>query len=126
MAKGCSTFALFIICLVVIGFIKNHVINHDRPNPPDDHLCNISQSIKAEIAGYSTIVKKIITSTTAEGSKFRKKTWNALAYFVDTFGNRISGTKNLENSIDFMLQLLKSYELENVHSENVSVPHWVR
>lgn len=125
MAKGlCNTFALFIICLVVIGIIKNYV-NHSHNNPPDDH-CNVNPSIKAEIAGYSKIINKIITSTTAEGGRFRKKTWNELAYFVDTFGNRISGTENLENSIDYMLQLLKSYGLENVHGENVSVPHWVR
>lgn len=113
-----------IIFLVICGIIRNHFSQDNTPNPPDK--CNVSLELKTEIASYSTIVSKIITSTTENGGRFRGKSWKELAYFVDTFGNRISGSVNLENSIDYMINLLKSYGLENVHGENVSVPHWVR
>lgn len=45
---------------------------------------------------------------------------------MDTFGARVSGTDNLEDAIDYALDLMKDYELENVHGEEVQVPHWVR
>lgn len=38
----------------------------------------------------------------------------------------MSGSKNLEDSIDYMVDLMKSIGLENVHTENASVPHWER
>lgn len=38
----------------------------------------------------------------------------------------MSGTKNLEHAIDWMLTTLKSAGLDNVHTENASVPHWER
>lgn len=57
---------------------------------------------------------------------FQGGTYKELAKFVDTFGARTSGTENLENSIDYALDLMKQYGLENVHGEEVQVPHWVR
>ncbi|KAJ8917135.1 hypothetical protein NQ315_012627 [Exocentrus adspersus] len=54
------------------------------------------------------------------------KTTGELADFVDKFGARLSGTQNLEDSIDYMLALLKEYGLDNVHGEEVTVPHWER
>lgn len=38
----------------------------------------------------------------------------------------MSGSDSLENSIDFMVDKLKSVNLENVHTENASVPYWKR
>lgn len=99
--------------------------------PPIDKSCNISIELKTEIASYSYIVNKIISSTSfnrfrLRGNNVQGKMWKELAYFTDRFGNRISGSQNLENAIDYMIEHLISYELENVHSENVSVPHWIR
>ena len=56
----------------------------------------------------------------------RNQTYNALAKFVDKFGSRFTGTKNLENSLDYMLCTLHEAGLENIRFENVTVPHWVR
>lgn len=50
----------------------------------------------------------------------------SLADFVDKFGPRMSGSESLENAIDYMLDELKRVGLENVHTENASVPHWTR
>ncbi|MDB4917476.1 MAG: peptidase family protein [Gemmatimonadetes bacterium] len=52
--------------------------------------------------------------------------WNRIAEFTDTFGNRLSGTDNLERAIDWVLAKMKADGLENVRGEPVMVPHWVR
>lgn len=45
---------------------------------------------------------------------------------MERFGGRLTGSENLEKSIDYMLKVLAEDGLENVHGENVTVPHWVR
>lgn len=45
---------------------------------------------------------------------------------VDRFGNRMSGTQNLEDTIDYMVEVMKSAGLDNVHTEDAPVPHWIR
>ena len=52
--------------------------------------------------------------------------WKRLAKLTDTFGNRLSGTKALEDAIDWVLAEMKRDGLENVRGEPVKVPHWVR
>jgi carboxypeptidase Q len=52
--------------------------------------------------------------------------WQRLAYVSDTFGNRLSGSPNLEAAIKWALEEMKRDGLENVHAEPVKVPHWVR
>ena len=52
--------------------------------------------------------------------------WKRLAELTDTFGHRLSGSRALEDAIDWMLAELKRDGFENVRGEPVSVPHWVR
>jgi carboxypeptidase Q len=52
--------------------------------------------------------------------------WNRLAEMVDTYGNRPAGSASLESAIDWMVVQMKKDGLENVHTEPVMVPHWVR
>ena len=52
--------------------------------------------------------------------------YNRLAALCDTFGPRFSGSTNLENALDWILAEMKRDGLENVHAEDVQVPHWVR
>jgi carboxypeptidase Q len=59
----------------------------------------------------------------AMGSDFA---WQRLAVLGDTFGNRISGSPNLEAAIKWAVDEMKKDGLENVHTEPVKVPHWVR
>jgi carboxypeptidase Q len=53
-------------------------------------------------------------------------TWNRLATLTDKFGHRLSGSKSLEDAIDWILAQMKSDGLANVRGEPVMVPHWVR
>ena len=52
--------------------------------------------------------------------------WQRLAYLGDTFGNRLSGSPNLEAAIRWAVDEMKRDGLENVRAEPVKVPHWVR
>src|SRR5262245_2856938 len=52
--------------------------------------------------------------------------WRRLAYVGDTYGNRLSGSPNLDAAIKWAVAEMKRDGLENVHTEAVKVPHWVR
>jgi carboxypeptidase Q len=52
--------------------------------------------------------------------------WNRLAELVDTFGNRPVGSASLELAIDWIVAAMKKDGLDDVHTEPVMVPHWVR
>lgn len=52
--------------------------------------------------------------------------WNRLAELVDTYGNRPAGSASLESAIDWIVAQMKKDGLDNVHTEPVMVPHWVR
>jgi hypothetical protein len=63
-----------------------------------------------------------ITAATVDNTR----AWDRLAYMVDMFGPRLSGSKALEQAIDWTLETMKADGLENVRREKVMVPHWVR
>lgn len=84
----------------------------------------VSKKFRKEIQDYSEIAKKIIDYS-LNGSG-QNQSYNRLAEFTDKFGARISGSQNLENAIDYMLEKLTDDGLENVHGEEVNVTHWVR
>ena len=52
--------------------------------------------------------------------------WSRLTELTDTFGARFSGTQNLEDAIDWILDVMREDELDNVRGEPVMVPKWVR
>ncbi len=52
--------------------------------------------------------------------------WDRLAELTDTFGNRISGSENLRGAIAWAVEVMQKDGLENVHTEKVMVPRWVR
>jgi carboxypeptidase Q len=70
---------------------------------------------------YRTVADQIIDAALTDSFAYER-----LGYLVDTFGPRISGSENLENAIDWIEAEMKSDELENVHTESVMVPRWVR
>lgn len=52
--------------------------------------------------------------------------WERLLYMADTFGPRFSGSDNLENAIDWIMDQMHSDDFDTVWSQPVKVPHWVR
>ena len=52
--------------------------------------------------------------------------WQRLAELTDTYGHRLSGSENLARAVDWAVRTMKADGLENVRTERVMVPHWVR
>lgn len=110
--------------LVVLGILCVFVESYKISTNEVEDECNLSPKLIEEIKSYAPIVNQIINEAT--NGSFKGVTYDELAKFVDKFGGRLSGTKNMEDSIDYMLDLMQQYKLENVHGEDVSVPHWER
>lgn len=93
----------------------------------ETYSCNttdLPESLIREIRSYAPVVKGII-SHVLQGSE-RRRTYEELAKFVDRFGARIAGSQNLEDAIDYMVELLGRQGLDAVYTEDAEVPHWVR
>lgn len=52
--------------------------------------------------------------------------WNTLAELCDYFGPRLSGSENLEKTLDWIIEKLKQEGYDSVWAEEVWVPKWVR
>ena len=52
--------------------------------------------------------------------------WQRLAVLTDSIGNRLSGSASLDRAITWAVDEMKRDGLENVHTERVMVPRWVR
>lgn len=108
---------IIIAFVILTPLVLSSVINNNVEK------CNLSYSIKKEIESYKGFATKIINSV---NNQFKHSTYNHLDDFINAYGNRIAGSKNLENAIDYILKKSDLYNLENVHGEEVQVPHWVR
>jgi carboxypeptidase Q len=70
---------------------------------------------------YKSISLDIISKALSDSTAY-----NRWGYLCDTFGPRLSGSKNLENAIDWILKEMENDGFSNVHGQNVSVPTWIR
>lgn len=70
---------------------------------------------------HRTNVERLIKE--AQADQFA---WNRLAELTDTFGNRLSGSENLARAIGWAVETMKQDGLENVRTEKVMVPRWIR
>jgi carboxypeptidase Q len=52
--------------------------------------------------------------------------WDRVAELTDTYGQRLSGSDNLNRAIAWAVDTMKKDGLENVHTERVMIPKWVR
>ena len=91
---------------------------------PVENLVQLDPKIVKEIRSYQDVADKIIDySLNGPG---QNQSYDRLAVFTDAFGARVSGTPNLENAIDYMLDVLDRDGLDNVHGEAANVTHWKR
>src|SRR5499425_1257396 len=68
-------------------------------------------------APASRLIGEAVSSTFA---------WDRLATLTDTIGNRLSGSPALDRAIQWAVAEMTRDGLENVHTERVMVPKWVR
>jgi carboxypeptidase Q len=70
---------------------------------------------------YRAQADSLIRAATADSAA-----WNRIAELTDRFGPRFSGTESLERAIDWIVEEMRADGLENVRTEPVMVPRWVR
>lgn len=70
---------------------------------------------------YRDVAARIIAAAEADPGA-----WQKLAYLSDRIGHRLSGSRSLEQAIDWAVAAMKADGHEEVRAEKVMVPHWVR
>jgi len=123
MAVGRFRFSCQVAAVVVLLLLQVLLIPGSTEASPD--RCRLVRSLRDEIAGYRPVVERVL-SYVQDQKGYKGKTWTTLSEFTDTFGSRLAGTQNLENSIDFMLNRLRAWGLDNVHAERVIFTGWQR
>jgi carboxypeptidase Q len=98
--------SLFVLCPALIAFALGLVG---------------AQSAPAWLEAYREPASRIIAAATSNTDA-----WQRLAELTDTFGNRLSGSPQLEAAIRWATAEMKKDGLDNVHTEPAMVPHWVR
>jgi carboxypeptidase Q len=73
------------------------------------------------IAAYRETATRLMKAATADDFA-----WQRLAEMTDTYGNRLSGTENLTRAIAWAAETMKKDGLDNVRTEKVMVPKWIR
>jgi carboxypeptidase Q len=81
----------------------------------------LSSAQVAWLDPYRANAEKLIAAARAD-----QFAWNRLAELTDTFGPRFSGSDNLNRAIAWAVETMKKDGLENVHTEPVTIPRWVR
>ena len=112
------------IITIIFAVFSIQSVNSAIIDISNDDVCKLPIELTNEIDNYAPQVSRIINAVMNDS--FRGSTWLELANFVDKFGSRFTGTQNLEDSIDYVLNKSMVMGLENVHGESVTVPRWVR
>jgi carboxypeptidase Q len=79
--------------------------------------------LRAQLAteSHRAAADRLIDAATRDSAAHRR-----LSTLADRFGHRMSGSPSLERAIDWIVAEMKRDGLENVHTEPVTVTHWVR
>src|SRR5256714_108542 len=76
---------------------------------------------RVKIEDYRERAARIIGAALTSDMAYRR-----LAWLTDRIGNRLSGSESLERAIRWAADEMRRDGLDNVHTEKVMVPHWVR
>jgi carboxypeptidase Q len=80
-----------------------------------------SESIPSWLATLKPDAERLLTAAIADDFA-----WRRLAELTDTFGHRLSGSDNLKRAMQWAIATMKADGLEEVRTEPVMVPRWVR
>jgi carboxypeptidase Q len=80
-----------------------------------------ADSLPAWLDAYRAPSAKLIAEATRDTFA-----WERLAVLTDTIGARLSGSPQLDRAIAWAVAEMKRDGLDNVHTEKVMVPKWVR
>jgi carboxypeptidase Q len=82
---------------------------------------SVSFAQSAWLDAYRANAGKLIAAANAD-----QFAWDRLAELTDTYGQRLSGSDNLNRAIAWAVETMKKDGLDNVHTERVMIPRWVR
>ena len=102
--------------LLLVALVVGYPSAQGRPAPSAS-----SAPSAAWLDPYRANATKLIAA--AQADQFA---WERLAELTDTYGQRISGSDNLNRAIAWAQEAMTKDGLENVHTERVMVPKWVR
>jgi carboxypeptidase Q len=108
--RGAVTLALPLVWLVAAA-----------PGAQAPHVTRGARPSTSWLDQYREPASRLIGE--AVGSPFA---WQRLAVLTDTIGHRLSGSPALDRAIAWAVDEMKRDGLENVHTESVMVPKWVR
>src|SRR5205085_6058644 len=76
---------------------------------------------RVKVEEYRERAARIIGAALTDDTAYRR-----LAWLTDRIGNRLSGSDSLQRAIEWAASAMRRDGLEDVHTEKVMVPHWVR
>uniref|UniRef100_A0A131Z1M1 Carboxypeptidase Q n=1 Tax=Rhipicephalus appendiculatus TaxID=34631 RepID=A0A131Z1M1_RHIAP len=112
----------FFICAVLV--LDAAVVTQSQNQYKCHGNTALPRRLVREIRSYKPIVEKIIDMVVYGAEQ--NVTYDELAIFVDRFGARPSGSKTLEDSIDYMVDILRGHRLDCVHTEEARIEIWRR
>ena len=107
-------------CACLVAALPFLILSGTTPRAQASHAARVADPT-AWIDRYREPAARLIGE--AVGSTFA---WQRLAVLTDTIGNRLSGSPALDRAIEWAVGEMKRDGLENVHTERVMVPRWVR
>jgi len=113
--RRCSRIALALPFLMLGPTITN------AQRAPGAHDRAPVRNAHAWLDAYRDLASRLIGE--ALGSTFA---WDRLAVLTDSIGNRLSGSAALDRAIQWAVAEMTRDGLENVHTERVMVPKWIR
>lgn len=76
---------------------------------------------RVRVEDYRERAARIIGAALTDDTAYRR-----LAWLTDRIGNRLSGSDSLQRAIEWAASEMRRDGLDDVHTERVMVPHWVR
>jgi carboxypeptidase Q len=111
--------------LVLFALLVAYPSGQSRPAAASSEIGASQRAGASRVEGwldpYRANAGKIMAA--AQADQFA---WDRVAELTDTYGQRISGSENLTRAIAWAQEAMKKDGLENVHTERVMVPRWVR
>jgi len=102
------------VVLLLLALFTAYPSAQNRPAP-------VLSGVEGWLDRYRANADKLIAAATAD-----QFAWDRLAELTDTYGPRLSGSENLNRAIRWAVETMTKDGLENVHTERVMIPRWIR
>lgn len=114
------TKTILILTVLSSSFIENSV-KFMEPNAGESLMDQSYQNIDEAL--------KILNTTLTNDANYKGQAWEKTARVVDMYGPRMWGSQQLEDAVDYMIEIAKEdgFEVENIKKEKLTdVKKWTR